>query len=294
MKYYLPLIPLLCLFLVGSCGLKYDPTPLNEHTTESRRMILQSKLKSDFEKEGKKYISLAFGESVVQKPVAYKTLDSLFQLKYYANLNGLNPKQYDNQIEVQQAVIQTDTSRIKYIETNFMELKQDTLCEFLVAECVLTKTGELLNFSVLDDFTTSTKYERFAQLYMKEENFSGYGSEVAQEDLRFYSYVKNHAANLVGKERDAFLIHVFHLMAIGEKDHSVKNLNFLTRLSQEQLVKKVNGITLSDFDFTVEKIISSEEGSDDFYEVAVRKISEKTPYTIFRYDLYLMPIQTEW
>ena len=68
--------------LVASCGLKYTPTETRESFFQKRQRKISDYILNQMNGQTLSYTSIAYGKTTVLKPISYKALESLYELKY--------------------------------------------------------------------------------------------------------------------------------------------------------------------------------------------------------------------
>ncbi len=280
---------LLVVVSVTSCGLKYVPGPSLDDLAKTRKEILEQQLSRDFASVNKKYVSLTYGETVVVKPLSYERLDSLFEVKYRMSKNGFSTKEIDPLIENQKMVLLSDTTEVLYMETHWFELVQDTTCEFIIAQCFLNNKNVLRKMEFLDEFKTGISNQLWAEKYMKEEWLTRDIGYTSNDDLNFYSMMKNKAFNLQGEEKERFLNNVFLVMRFASENKSTSAQGIVLKLAARQLKNEISNFKPAEYAFSFRKDIDP-VSKESIYVVEAAPEFDKNVVVIRRYDLFFMPI----
>ena len=280
---------LLLIVSVSSCGLKYVPSPGLQELAANRRESLEQQLARDFGKVNKKYVSLTYGETVVIKPLSYQRLDSLFEVKYNLSQNGFSTKEIDPLIENQKMVLLADTTEVLYMETHWFELVQDTSCEFIIAQCFLNNRNVLRKMEFINEFKTGISNQLWAEKYMKEEWLTRDIGYTPNDDLSFYSQMKNQEFNLKGEEKALFLENVFLVMRFISENKSTAPQGIVLKLAARQMKNEIPNFNASEYTFSF-KTVNNLRLKQDLYVVeAVSETDQKVVVTR-RYDLFFMPV----
>jgi hypothetical protein len=274
---------------VASCGLKYIPGPSLEDLEKNRKEKLEEQLGSDFAAVNKKYVSLTYGETVVVKPQSYQRLDSLFEVKYRMSKSGLSTKELDPLIESQKMMLLSDTTEVLYMETHWFELIHDSTCEFIVAQCFLNNRNVLRKMDFIDEFQTGMSNQVWAEKYMKEDWLTRDLGYTSNDDLAFYSMMKNKEFGLQGEEKNQFLNNVFLVMRFASETKSTAAQGIVLKLAALQMKNEIPNFKATDYTFTFKKVYNTEL-KQDIYVVEAASISEKNVLITRRYDLFYMPI----
>lgn len=282
---------LLILISVTSCGLKYVPGPSLQDLANTRRASLEQQLAHDFGKVNKKYVGLTYGETVVVKPVSYQRLDSLFEVKYRLSQNGFSTKEIDPLIENQKMVLLADTTEVLYMETHWFELVQDSTCEFIIAQCFLNNRNVLRKMEFINEFKTRISNQVWAEKYMKEEWLTRDIGYTPNEDLNFYSLMKNQEFNLKGEEKERFLDNVFLVMRFISENKSTAAQGIVLKLAARQMKNEIPNFNASEYTFSF-KTVNNLQLKQDLYVVEAVSETDKEKKVVItrRYDLFFMPV----
>ncbi|MNV26185.1 hypothetical protein D3C71_1173010 [compost metagenome] len=274
---------------ISSCGLKYVPGPSLQDLEQNRKTKLEEQLTRDFAAVGKTYVSLTYGETVVIKPLSYQRLDSLFEVKYRMSKTGLSTKELDPLIENQKMVLLSDTTEVLYMETHWFELIQDSTCEFIIAQCFLNNKNVLRKMDFVDQFQTGKSNRTWAEIYMKEDWLTRDMGYTSNEDLAFYSKMKNKEFSLQGAEKEAFLNNVFLVMRIARENKNTAAQGIVLKLAANQLKNEIPNFQPADYTYSFRKEISSETKQDQYIVEAV-SVSNKNILITRKYDEFFMPL----
>ncbi|WP_341902203.1 hypothetical protein [Fluviicola taffensis] len=279
----------LVLILITSCGLKYIPGPSLEDLAKTRKEKLEEQLGSDFAVVNKKYVALTYGESVVVKPQSYQRLDSLFEVKYRMSKSGLSTKEIDPLIENQKMMLLSDTTEVLYMETHWFELVHDSTCEFIIAQCFLNNRNVLRKMDFIDEFQTGISNQLWAEKYMKEEWLTRDLGYTSNDDLTFYSTMKNKEFSLQGEEKERFLNNVFLVMRFASESKSTAAQGIVLKLAALQMKNEIPNFKTADYTYSFKKEYNTDL-KQDVYIVEAASISDKNVLVTRRYDLFFMPL----
>lgn len=280
------------LFIAGflaSCGLKYVPGPSLEDLAKNRKDRLEEQLSKDFAAVNKKYISLTYGETVVVKPQSYQRLDSLFEVKYRLSQNGFPTKEIDPLIEDQKMVLLSDTTEVLYMETHWFELVQDTTCEFIIAQCFLNNRNVLRKMDFINEFKTGISNQVWAEKYMKEEWLTRDLGFTSNDDLSFYTQMKDKEFSLQGEEKDRFLNNLFLVMRFASENKSTAAQGIVLKLAARQMKNEIPNFQAADYVFSFRKEIDTGT-KQSIYVVEAASQADKNVLVTRRYDTFFMPL----
>lgn len=275
--------------VITSCGLKYVPGPSLEDLAQNRKEKLEEQLSEDFAAVNKKYISLTYGETVLVKPQSYQRLDSLFEVKYRMSQNGFPTKEIDPLIEEQKMVLLSDTTEVLYMETHWFELVQDTTCEFIVAQCFLNNRNVLRKMDFIDEFKTGISNQFWAEKYMKEEWLTRDLGYTSNDDLNFYTQMKNKEFSLQGEEKDRFLSNLFVVMRFASENKSTAAQGIALKLAARQMKNEIPNFQTADYVFSFKKEIDPET-KQSIYVVEAASETDKNVVVTRSYDAFFMPL----
>lgn len=274
---------------ITSCGLKYVPGPSLEDLAKTRKEKLEEQLGSDFVAVNKKYVSLTYGETVVVKPQSYERLDSLFEVKYSLSTGGFSTKEIDPLIENQKMVLLSDTTEVLYMETHWFELVQDTTCEFIIAQCFLNNRNILRKMDFINEFKTGISNQVWAEKYMKEDWLTRDLGYTSNDDLNFYSMMKNKEFSLKGEEKDQFLRNLFLVMRFASENKSTAAQGIVLKLAARQMKNEIPNFKAAEYVFSFKKV-NNPELKQDVYVVEAASQMDKNILITRRYDLFFMPL----
>jgi hypothetical protein len=279
----------LVLISVTSCGLKYIPGPSLEDLAKTRKEKLEEQLTTDFAAVNKKYLPLTYGESLVVKPQSYQRLDSLFEVKYRMSKSGLSTKEIDPLIENQKMMLLSDTTEVLYMETHWFELVHDSTCEFIIAQCFLNNRNVLRKMDFIDEFQTDISNQVWAEKYMKEDWLTRDLGYTSNDDLTFYSTMKNKEFSLQGEEKERFLDNLFWVMRFASETKSTAAQGIVLKLAARQMKNEIPNFKAADYTFSFKKDINTET-KESIYVVEAASVSDKNVLITRRYDLFFMPL----
>lgn len=279
----------LVLISITSCGLKYIPGPSLEDLAKTRKEKLEEQLATDFAAVNKKYVPLTYGESLVVKPQSYQRLDSLFEVKYRMSKSGLSTKEIDPLIENQKMMLLSDTTEVLYMETHWFELVHDSTCEFIVAQCFLNNRNVLRKMDFIDEFQTDISNQFWAEKYMKEEWLTRDLGYASNDDLTFYSTMKNKEFSLQGEEKERFLDNLFWVMRFASETKSTAAQGIVLKLAVRQMKNEIPSFNAADYTYSFKKVYNTDL-KQDVYVVEAASVSDKNVLITRRYDLFYMPL----
>jgi hypothetical protein len=206
--------PLLALVLVTSCGLQYVPVESPQAFEQRRHDAVEKYVSSQLASENLPYVSIAFGESQVIKPISYKLLDSLYLLKYNLENENRFDKELERKIENYRIIALNDTNQVLYIENHIFTLGKGDTLEFYSALFQMEKDLEMDDAIIQESVFLPAKYKKAYLNYLFEDAFIFSDYAPTQEEINFYSYYKDALPSLSKAEKDPFILHTLKLMEL--------------------------------------------------------------------------------
>lgn len=283
--------------ILNSCGLQYEPQTPPEDRQLQRQRVIESKIKSEFEPQKKRYKSIAFGKTTTIKPVSFIKLDSLFEQKYQLEQTGRRSKELDEKIGIQRLVCQTDTNEILYMEEHVFSLETDTSAEVLSGNFALNIKNEIRQVEFTNAYTIPANLVSFYGYYVLNESFMYFSEQAAPEEVEFYQYYKAQAGNLYGYQKEQFIVNTLKLMKLARSNRSLEKQLFLRELTKTE----IHGVSTNYESAVFNRLdqFSNAKNEVDYYLVDyqfVERVSDiKTELRryILKFDPYLMLISKE-
>lgn len=295
--YKIIILSIALLAIFSSCGLSYVPQTPPEDRQLQRQRVIESKIKSEFEPQKKTYRSIAFGKTTTIKPVSFIKLDSLFEQKYELEQKGRRDKDLDEKIGIQRLVCQTDTNEILYMEEHVFSLETDTSAEVLSGNFALNIKNEIRQVEFTTAYTIPSNLVLFYGYYVLNESFMFFSEQPAADEESFYKFYKARAENLLGFQREQFVVNTLKLMKLARSNKSLEKQLFLRELTKLE----VHGVSTNYENASFSKIdqFSTAKNEVDYYLVEyqfVERVSDiKTEMRkyVLKFDPYLMLISKE-
>lgn len=280
----------------ASCGLKYTPQTTPEVHKSNRQEVIQSRLKDEFAAKGKEYKSIAFGETTTIKPVSFKQLDSLYELKYNLEQQGRTSKELERNIGIQRLIAQNDTTPVLYNEAHVFSISSGDTTEVISGSFSLNTRNEIVDVQIDESLDLPKDLIPYYTNYILGESFIYPGSRPADNELDFYDYYKSQSDKLIGMERSDFILHTLEVMKLARLKKTLDKQVLLKNLARTAVLGDSK-------DYVDETFLKIEEIIDDknvvqYYLVTyqvMRKADEKTyekrKYEV-AFDLFLSHMWT--
>ncbi len=100
------------------------------------------------------------------------------------------------------------------------------------------------------------------------------------------------ASSMEGSAKQAFIAHTLNIMLLANQHATLSAEILLKKLTEQALLAANPEINLSNFTFTVQRIMEVRDGLNDFlyYQVSVQSETSNLPM-VFKFDYYLRAIQ---
>lgn len=246
---------LLLIFLMSACGLRYTPPETPEAFELRRRKAVESYLQNSTKNQGLTYESIGFGKSQIVKPTTYRTLDSLYAIKYKNELKGISADPIlEEQIGNQRIIARNDTNRVIYIEDHVFALSSDTSTEVYAANFQVSSDVVVSDMIIREStFLPKRDIERYKQ-YLFNESFLNIGNPANTSEFKFYKLFTNHFNELSKDQRDHEVRHMLHIMEIAQRRASLGPEGILKALAAIEILGK---LTVSELVNTTSKFTTS-------------------------------------
>lgn len=244
--------------LFNSCQtLKYQAVKTPKERERERKSAIENYLKSEFEKKAISYTSIAFGKPTIVKPASYYVLDSLYEIKYRNELRNRIDRELEKQISAQQVQVNADTTPVYVIEKHVFSLKENETYKGLCANITISKNNEVQTMEILQANIVPKNLIYYFADYCLNESFVYAGATLDESELAFYEFYSDKLTSLDGKEADAFLETMLHVMKIAS---DTKNLD-KTNLIELMALYYAFGTSLNPVDLkflTIEEFLTSD------------------------------------
>jgi hypothetical protein len=278
--------------LIASCGLHYTPPETPESFLDRRHNACEAYMNKNLG-DSIIYSSIAFGETVVIKPASYRSLDSLYLLKYSNEKKGVVDKELDEIIEHQRMVVQNDTNKVIYKEFHVFSIKEGDSLRIVQSEFKLDQSAFVRDFKILESVLIPKKHNERYKQYLFNESFIYPGIIATEEEERFYNFYKSPLAELSPLDKDNLINHTLNLMEIGYKKKTVRVQDLLQNQARFTLFKEYKAIYEEVFSEIFSKNTIDEAGKetlDSYWFTYTLKDNDnptkKTEY-YFLFDAYL-------
>ena len=237
----LKLLSITVLFsILVSCGLKYVPTETRESFFQKRQGAISEYILSQMNGQTLSYTSIAYGKTSVTKPISYKLLDSLYELKYKNEQNSFLDKKLEERISNQRLVALNDTAKVIYVENHVFSLGSTDTIAFYNALFQLTSDSKITDVKIKQSTYLPAKYSALYRKYLFEESFLSAVNLANDNELKFYGKYKDELENRSIAQKDAFVLHTLKLMELSAQLRTTSNRELLNHLSINHFHKLVS------------------------------------------------------
>ena len=220
--YHNQFLLILLVALMSACGLRYTPPETPEAFEIRRKKAVETYIQNSTKNQGLTYESIGFGKTQIVKPNTYRTLDSLYAIKYKNELKGISADPVlEEQIGNQRIIARNDTNRVIYIEDHVFALSSDTTTEVYAANFQVTSDVAVSDMIIREStFLPKRDIERYKQ-YLFNESFLNIGNPANTSEYKFYNLFTNHFNELSKDQRDLEVRHMLLIMQIAQKRASL-------------------------------------------------------------------------
>lgn len=254
--------------LFFSCGLKYTPieTPIDKE--KNRQDILKDKLKADFNNNGLNYLSYGFGQTSILKPPSYFKLDSLYQVKYENEKQGMIDKKLEEKIQIQKNILSNDTNQVYYILNHIYGVQDSSLFTIFHSDFYMDRQSKINMIEIRESAKIERKLATYYKAFKLKESFLYLNQDADEAELAFYEFYEEELTRLNGVEKDTFLNFMLNLMREANRAYSLDK----TFLIKEMVRLNVQGQTRNYMDEKFEKMeeFYDENNKLNFYSIIYR------------------------
>jgi len=229
-------------FLLSSCGLKYESIPSLESRRKDREKAIESYVNL-YVKQDKSYESLAFGPLTVYKPEEFHRLDSLYEIRFkYEEEGRMNefaatgmPDQIEKQIEIAEGA----KDKITYEMEHIYSLQKGKDLSIFHDYFMLTENDSISIHDPFYSYQIPLSLKEMQLNYLFELHFLTPSERyILDEELNFILFFKQREQELIESERDlsTFMSHTLSLMEIARLTGSLDFVD-LTKAIANRYIK---------------------------------------------------------
>lgn len=247
--------------LVASCGLKYTPTETRESFFQKRQGKISDYILNQMNGQTLSYTSIAYGKTTVLKPISYKALDSLYELKYQNELKQIKDMRLEEIINNQRQMALNDTAKVLYLENHVFSLGNADTITFYNTIFHLTSDIKISDVEIKQSVFLPAKYSELYRKYLFEESYLSAVNFASEQEKKFYQKYKDEIENRSIAQQDAFVLHALKLMELSARIRTTSNRELLNELAIQLLPKISVNPTNVKISPIKESIVRSEIGS---------------------------------
>ena len=247
--------------LVASCGLKYTPTETRESFFQKRQRKISDYILNQMNGQTLSYTSIAYGKTTVLKPISYKALDSLYELKYQNELKQIKDMRLEEIINNQRQMALNDTAKVLYLENHVFSLGNADTITFYNTIFHLTSDIKISDVDIKQSIFLPAKYSELYRKYLFEESYLSAVNYASEQEKKFYQKYKDEIENRSIAQQDAFVLHSLKLMELSARIRTTSNRELLNELAIQLLPKITVNPTNIKISPIKESIVRSEIGS---------------------------------
>jgi hypothetical protein len=242
---------------LASCGLKYTPPETPENFETKRHKAIEEHISKSLLSDSISYSSIAFGDTKTIKPTSFRTLDSLFEIKYQNEQKMIYDRELDEIIASQRQIVSQDTAKIQYIEFHVFSFKEGDSIRIVEAEVMLDRSLQVKDETILSTILIPKKMIENYKRFLFNESFLYPGSMSTLEEDQFYAFFKQEVNQVIGLDKDELIIHILTLMDLAYRKKSVRTNELLVmqakkeieKISKELKIESVSEIYLDNTNF---------------------------------------------
>lgn len=284
---------LLLTFLFTACGLQYvaPPTPISQ--TDERRKVIEKHLQKEFEKDSSVYVSIAYAKTEMKKPVSYRELDSLYEVKYQNERKGVNDKELERNIQIQRQIALNDTNPVLFVETHLFGVKKDGNLAVYSSQFETTPDHTIRNVVIHDSYNIPSAKLEFYKRYLMDESilYSGYAPTDLEGEL--YDLYRAEESKRTGASRDSLLDHALDVFSLISRKRILKKVTLLEELTSQAVDKVEDGKKENPRFEAIEEDVVVQDGKNILLgyqvEYAFTKVKDGLNYTL-NYKVYFDPL----
>jgi hypothetical protein len=247
--------------LVASCGLKYTPTETRESFFQKRQGKISDYILNQMNGQTLSYTSIAYGKTTVLKPISYKALDSLYELKYQNELKQIKDMRLEEIINNQRQIALNDTAKVLYLENHVFSLGNADTITFYNTIFHLTSDIKISDVDIKQSIFLPAKYSELYRKYLFEESYLSAVNYASEQEKKFYQKYKDEIENRSIAQQDAFVLHSLKLMELSARIRTTSNRELLNELAIQLVPKITVNATNIKISPIKESIVRSEIGS---------------------------------
>jgi hypothetical protein len=247
--------------LVAGCGLKYTPTETRESFFQKRQGKISDYILNQMNGQTLSYTSIAYGKTTVLKPISYKALDSLYELKYQNELKQIKDMRLEEIINNQRQIALNDTAKVLYLENHVFSLGNADTITFYNTIFHLTSDIKISDVDIKQSIFLPAKYSELYRKYLFEESYLSAVNYASEQEKKFYQKYKDEIENRSIAQQDAFVLHSLKLMELSARIRTTSNRELLNELAIQLLPKITVNPTNIKISPIKESIVRSEIGS---------------------------------
>jgi hypothetical protein len=207
------------------------------------------------------YTSIAYGKTTVLKPISYKALDSLYELKYQNELKQIKDMRLEEIINNQRQMALNDTAKVLYLENHVFSLGNADTITFYNTIFHLTSDIKISDVDIKQSVFLPAKYSELYRNYLFEESYLSAVNYASEQEKKFYQKYKDEIENRSIAQQDAFVLHALKLMELSARIRTTSNRELLNELAIQLLPKITVNPTNIKISPIKESIVRSEIGS---------------------------------
>lgn len=277
-------------FLFSACGLHYEAPSTPESRTAERRAAIAKAITEAYAADSLTYINIAYGQTEVTKPLSYKKLDSLYEIKYALEQRRDRDLELEREIQIQRQIALNDTAKVQYVENHLFGLQSQKETSVYFARIACAPDHTILNMAIDDSDQVPSEQLPLYQAYLFEESILYPGNPAEFNERKFYERMKSTERALEPEERKAFREHVFYLMKTIQRTRNTRDVNLIQASVIRELEQKGHTARINDNFERMEELYQKIDGREVLtgykVEMTFREIKNDLAYS-YRFVIQL-------
>lgn len=240
-------------FLLSSCGLKYESTPSLESRRKDREKAIESYV-NQYVKQDKSYESLAFGPLTVYKPEEFHRLDSLYEIRFKyeeeGRMNEFAATGMPDQIEKQIEIAERAKDKITYEMEHIYSLQKGKDLSIFHDYFMLTENDSISIHDPFYSYQIPLSLKEMQLNYLFELHFLTPSERyILDEELNFILFFKQREEELIESERDlsTFMHHTLSLMEIARLTGSLDFVDLTKAIANRYIKSRYQSTMVENF-----------------------------------------------
>lgn len=185
-----------------------------ENFVVNRKKKVEEYIAGEYKATNSTYTSLLYGETTVVKPMNFVILDSLYNVKYNNERQGLFEEELEEKIGNQKQIIQRDTTKVIYIEHHVYAITDSINSEINFADISIDPQLNVKDFKISEQHIIPKDLLPIYEAYLSEESIVHPTYLATSSEHELYRFYKSQYEALSFAEREDFLVHTLKVFQL--------------------------------------------------------------------------------